>query len=484
MKKNWFEVDAAGLRQQLEGRRGIAALLLELLQNALDEDGVTTIEMVLTATPGKPEATFSVEDDSPNGFRDMSDAYTLFAPSYKKGEATKRGRFNVGEKLVLALCEEAVLTSTRGTVIFDRDGRRQTNAVRALGTKVVCRLRMTHADTAELDRLIGTVLIPPTCKARVTYNGAPLLARTPVAVLEGTLPTELAGADGVIRRSTRKTKVYVYEPRAGEAPTVYEMGLPVVEVEGKFHLDVGQKVPVNLERDNVPPSYLRALRVLTLNALHGKLEKDDFTAAWVADAVEDKRVEVAAVQSYLTAKHGADRVAVDVMDPDATRRAQAAGAVVVYGRSESPNVWEKAREGALIPPASARFGTKLESLDRAVSEDEWTVGIRNIAAYAKALAAAVLGLDLAVEVVDNPEASMSACYGHGHLKFNVGTLGASWFDRGPVVAVNDLLIHEFGHEFSGDHLSSAYYAALTNLGAKVVDLAIRRPEFFEPFWPA
>jgi hypothetical protein len=34
-----------------------------------------------------------------------------------------------------------------------------------------------------------------------------------------------------------------------------------------------------------------------------------------------------------------------------------------------------------------------------------------------------------------------------------------------------LLIHEFGHDYSGDHLSSQYHEALCRIGAKLFLLA-------------
>ena len=38
-----------------------------------------------------------------------------------------------------------------------------------------------------------------------------------------------------------------------------EMGIPVVPVDEnlRWHVDIGQKVPLNIERDNLTPSYLR-----------------------------------------------------------------------------------------------------------------------------------------------------------------------------------------------------------------------------------
>ena len=42
--------------------------------------------------------------------------------------------------------------------------------------------------------------------------------------------------------------------------------------------------------------------------------------------------------------------------------------------------------------------------------------------------------------------------------------------------MDSLLLHEFGHEYSGDHLSSDYHEALCKLGAGLKRLALKRPE--------
>jgi hypothetical protein len=54
-----------------------------------------------------------VDRRRPGRVRDLSHAFTLFAESVKKGDAEKRGRFNLGEKLVLALCDEATSRARR-----------------------------------------------------------------------------------------------------------------------------------------------------------------------------------------------------------------------------------------------------------------------------------------------------------------------------------------------------------------------------------
>ena len=101
---SYFAVDRVGLRK-LAFRHGAGWVVTELLQNALDEE-VSRVDIVFEPVPNKPLARLRVEDDSPDGFRELDHAYTLYAESYKKSDPGKRGRFNLGEKLVLAICEK------------------------------------------------------------------------------------------------------------------------------------------------------------------------------------------------------------------------------------------------------------------------------------------------------------------------------------------------------------------------------------------
>ena len=112
MTKNWFTVDKVGLGRQAE-QHSKGRLIGELVQNALDEVGVTKIDVTLALVPGRPLADLTVEDDSPEGFRDLSHAYTLFAESYKRDNPEQRGQYNFGEKLVLAVCERPASRTTR-----------------------------------------------------------------------------------------------------------------------------------------------------------------------------------------------------------------------------------------------------------------------------------------------------------------------------------------------------------------------------------
>src|SRR6187401_1293124 len=102
--KNWFDVDKQGLAKILE-RKGKEFALFELIQNTWDEPGVTKVSVTLDYQ-GRNKARLMVEDDAPEGFKDLSHAFTLFADSAKKTNPEQRGRFNLGEKLVLPIPDQ------------------------------------------------------------------------------------------------------------------------------------------------------------------------------------------------------------------------------------------------------------------------------------------------------------------------------------------------------------------------------------------
>ena len=113
--QQWFAVDKQGLAD-LVSSKGKVFILHELLQNAWDCPAVKQVDVDMVPVEGKPMINLTVTDDDPDGFKDLTHAYTLFAPSEKKSAPERRGRFNLGEKLVLSLCTSATISSTTGTV--------------------------------------------------------------------------------------------------------------------------------------------------------------------------------------------------------------------------------------------------------------------------------------------------------------------------------------------------------------------------------
>jgi hypothetical protein len=93
----------------------------------------------------------------------------------------------------------------------------------------------------------------------------------------------------------------------------------------------------------------------------------------------------------------------------------------------------------------------------------------------------LIGVEVVVSISNNPTVGEIATYARGsvgHVDFNMGRLGKKWFG-GPAVKIITLVIHEFAHQMSGNHLSEEYYDALTEIGAKMTMLALDHREILE-----
>jgi hypothetical protein len=470
---NWFEVDKQGLAKLLE-RKGKASAVFELIQNAWDQQ-VTNVRVSLLPVAGAPVCTLEVEDDDPDGFKDLSHAWTLFAESTKKDDATKRGRFNLGEKLVLALCSRAEIVSTTGGVVFDDGGRHRTTARRTAGSAFRGRIRMTRQEYLEASAGVYS-LIPP--EGIVTsFNGEILPPRNALLKFQVSLPTEVADGEGILRRTERVAEVAVYEPREGERSTLYELGIPVVEIDSKYHVDVRQKVPLNFERDGVTPAYLRRIRAELLNRTAALLTTEDLADdRWIRDAAGSDEVSAIAVGKVLDVRFGEKRVAYDPSDPEANKLAVSRGYVVVHGGAMSGEEWENAKAHDLILPAgqvtpSPKPYSDSGKLTDVVPPSEWSLEMVWAYAFARELAEKLIGKVPTVLFVRAGN-NFSACYSPGELHFNLNGLPAAYFKdvkaggEGRQRLV-ELLLHEFGHHYAKDHLSAEYHRALCTLGAKL-----------------
>lgn len=482
----WFEVDKKGLSKLLE-RKGLAFVLFELIQNAWDER-CSQVDVTLERIEGSKFVRLVVEDNHPAGFADLSHAFTLFAESSKKGDPEKRGRFDLGEKLVLALCREAEIASTTGTVRFDEAGRQMLRKKRDAGSCFTGVLRMTEAQRIACDAAVLQLLPPP--GVTTTYNGTPLVARAPVTTVAVTLPTEISDDEGVLRRTQRKTTVEVHEPLPGERATLYEMGLPVVETGDRWHLSIQQKVPLNLERDNVSPAYMARVRAAVLEHMSATLTTEEVNATWVRDAMNTHGDDLsdATVSRVVALRFGDKAVSFDPTDPEANSLAVSQGYRVVHGGNLSKQEWEAVRRaGALLPAGRVTPSPKpySDSPDarpqQMLDRDKWTPQIEDTVAFIARLSEALLATPVSVEVTSDITWPFLAAYGRGQMVLNLGRLGHKWFDRaaiGQPERINALILHELAHHFSGNHLSSEYHDALCALGAKMTRIALGHPSLF------
>jgi len=480
----WFEVDKEGLAKLLR-RKGLAFVLYELVQNAWDTKA-TEVCVGLEPIPGRPLTRLRVQDNDPDGFKFLNHGFVLYAESVKKGDPTKRGRFNLGEKLVLAACETAKLASTTGTIYFERTGpkkelnRRETREKLSAGSIFEAEIKMTRA---ELDEVLeaSKLLIPP---VHTTINGVKLPSRYTTRFFEGTLPTDVADEEGFLRRTSRKTQIRIYPQHESGVSYIYEMGIPVVETDFPWSIDINQKIPLNADRDNVTPAYRKALSVLTVNEMYDTLDREQASSPIVQEALESPDVLSEAVTTVVTQQFGAKRTAFDPSDPEANNQAMAQGYAIIHGGSYTKAQWENIRKAQAAAPSGQMFPTpKPYNPDgdpaKIFPESEWTPGMQEVARYCQVMAQHLMDANIEVTMEKERAQPYGANYGSRHLTFNVLRLGKNWFDlKNNFQGVNDLMLHEFGHHYESNHLDARYYKALTRLGAKLTQLALTRPEVF------
>lgn len=478
--RKWIDVDLHGLRRILE-RRGKEFAIYELVQNAWDENARSVHIKLSHPRDGKSELT--VLDDSPEGFRNLADAYTLYAESYKKSDPEKRGVFNAGEKFVLALCEEAFVQTTSGTVFFSKEGREETTKRRVTGSEFSGTLRLTIAEWEQMCNA-AMRLIPP---VKTSFNGQVIPNRKPLIEFETVLSTIIADGRGYLRRSSRKTRVRVFEAFSGEIPTLYEMGIPVVETGDKWHVDVQQKVPVNLDRDNVTPGYLRSLRVAVLNAMADHLTKEDASRTWVREAAGDDRATSDALRRVLDLRFGDRRVTYDPSDQEANMIAVSRGYTVIAPGSLSGDEWKNVKAHELSLPAGqvtpspkpfSETGGPLKLLEH----DDLTPGMLGFEKYSNILADLLLGHPVSVKFANDVGWPFGGCYGSTTLTVNVGSVGKRWFEGSWCQRIyhwTGFLLHEFAHEYVSNHLTEDFHKTCCRLGAKLAQNIIERSDLFK-----
>lgn len=488
---NWFAVSRSGLAKLLH-RRSAEWIVHELLQNAWDTRA-TTVEVTIVREGSTVRIV--VADDDPQGFADLSHAYTMYGESPKKADPTRRGRFDRGDKLVLARCQSAEIASTTGTIRFDSKGRHRLRRKLAAGSRFTGELRMTQEEFEACLR--GAWQSIPPRDIATLVNGVPLPVRAPLHTIPATLPTEFAGADGVLHRTARQTSIEVYEPRPGETPTLYEMGLPVVETHDRFHYSVQQRVPLSTDRDNVTPAYLSKVRALVLEHLAEQLDEQDANETWVKDAMQTHGADLPGpvVERVLDLRFGEKKVAFDVSDIEANARAVAAGYTVVYGSQMSREEWDAARRTGTLPPAGRVTPTPQPFTEggkplRLIERGEQTAAMKSFVVYIERIGSRLLASDLPHDMPASFRAGLScsltadrgwrfaAAYEDRHLIVNWSHIGTAW-TTGDRYRVNDLLLHEIAHHLGSSHLSEAYYMALSHFGAKLTELALEEPALFE-----
>jgi len=482
---NWFEVSPNGLRKTLS-QKDKFFLITETVSNAWDAEGCTRVDITLTKPDEHGFSWLTAVDNAPKGFTDISHAYLMYAESEKKDKANKRGRFNAGEKDVIAMSVEAKLTTVTGQILFNSDGTRTEGTEKtAVGSTLTAKIPLT---LEEYEHVITQAkrLIPPNNIA--TYvNGVHVASRRAAGVFDASLPTPLADREGFVRNVERPCRVKLFNPLPGEQAYIYEMGIPIVELgDDLWHIDVQQKVPLSRDRDNVNPAYLRKVQAAVLAAKVDTLTPEETQLSWVNAAAGAPETKDEVVKKVLTTRYeGKEMVLPDRNDAGATREAQSHGAVVLE-RTLTGDFRKRAKDlknadgSEFIALASKKYATLHEQIDSdEVPEEQWSQSTREYVSFIERVAPLLLddGQRIRVKIIDNDDEKVRGC-----LRWQSGVMLVNLAFHNTEDAVGNLylLIHEMAHAsvHNNDHLSFAFYKTVTKVGAKLAQLAIERPGLF------
>ena len=499
MKNSWLEIDKDGLSKTL-GQKDKVFLLTEMVSNAWDED-ITQVEVSLTRPDENGFSWLRVTDNSPTGWADLSHSHTMFAESVKKGKSDKRGRFNAGEKDVLALAIEAKLTTVKGQVLFNEDGTRtEGTETREVGSEFAGKFRLTVEEYEHICNH-AKLLIPPK-EITTLFNGSPITHRKPAGTFTEVLPIPLADREGVMRNTERKAKVNLYNRLPGEVAMIYEMGIPIVELgDDLWHVNVMQKVPLSRDRDNVNPAYLRKIRVGVLNVKFKELNDDETAAAaWVRDAVSSPKSSDTAVKHIMTTRFGKKHVSRDVRDKGSAKEAVSQGHNVIEGGALTREEWKrykaiKDESGESVLKTSAQVAPTDFEIDVPASAiippGSWTPAMKHYAGLIEEAGLLLINTPVVAQFIDDAENHIQGCF-HKEFRgdrskkgykriFGVITVNLAYHNPGNPFDNYQLLLHELAHNTlqNNDHLDKLFYDTVTDLGAKLAILTLAQPKLFD-----
>jgi len=466
-KRNWFAVDVDGLAQ-LQAGRPKWHVVRELVQNAFDEK-VSNVSLVLHRNGRTTEIV--VQDDCPEGFKDLSDAFTLFGETYKRSDPTKRGRFNLGEKQAIAQAKSATIQTTKGTIIFSEFERRTTRQKREAGSEI----RLTMVCKAEEHQEMlqqAKRFIPP---AGVSYaiNGQAVVPPPVWKRFDANALKTVDMVDGALSQTYRCAEIRLYESN-GDGSWLYELGIPVLKINCRWSVDVQQKIPLAMDRDSVRDDYLADVYAQVLNHTIEEVKPEESSEAWIRAGAGHFEVKPETVKTLVQRRFGEKICSFSPGDKRANDEAIANGYRVIHGNDLSHSEWDQIRRAEAIHSATSLFGlTPGDAKSIEPTED-----MLRVLELAKRIAKRTLGINIVVEFIEMPDSAGIAWYGNRTLKFTVNLLPQDWFADPTAAKVIDLIIHELGHEH-GTHTERAYLDTLTRIGGELVSIALNEPEFFQ-----
>ena len=465
--KTWFDVSKEGLKALQLGKPK-HYVLRELIQNAWDEN---IKECIVDCNYDKRRIILSVTDDSPEGFLDIKDSFTLFNHTRKRKDPQKRGRFNLGEKQAFAVCDSATISTTTGTILFDKTGRSQSTKKRESGSQIKVIFKASKKEYEEMLTVVSQYLVPKGIIFKV--NGQIYDYKKPDYNAEAVLTTEIED-NLILKRTKRKTAIYIHQKQ--EQAYLYEMGIPVQKIDCDYDIDIQQKIPLGVDRESVLPSFLKEIFTIVLNTTYEHVETKDSSNLWIRTGMTGKDIIPEAVKNIITKRFG-DKVLVgNPFDRNSNDEAISEGYEVLRATAMSKDEWDVVKKHSPIESTTTMFGKGFTDATTITNLSHEQIIVKELA---QRIAQRFMGITLKVIFLESPTATVVADYSTKVLRFNVSKLPNDFFEQ-PInnPKVYNLLLHELGHH-NGQHTEKSYHQLITKLAGELIVEAMTNPTFFK-----
>lgn len=452
MTQKRFDIDTRGFMLQMMELKPFR-IVQEIISNSFDEDSVSKISCeIKAASPRIIE--IRIEDDG-DGFIDISEAYTLFARSKKRNNPKKRGRFNLGEKQFFAIAKDGFIESGSTRIDFKEDTRTTTEIPKRKGVLIFGRMQWKSEEIVDILRTLGKLMVPE--DKILEINNTKVKSRKSIRTIKNViLPTVAEGENYVLTRVDRPTEIILYKVEANEKPWLYELGIPVQELDMGvlWHLDVQQKIHMPPTRTNVSSSYLKKLHIHLVNNTYDLLNAEESVNKFVSNGLSGATKQ--SFDGIMLKRYGTTNISVESsVDYRANEKALESGAVFLRNGDLDGETRRHGEELGSIYYAGEKFQTKFTfGSGGTVKESDQTRFVRKVI---QMVALDTIQTEIAVEFADEPDTDEVASLGMLGMRINLSKISLKEWNEFSARVVG-VVIHELSHQKYGNNDGHAHFS--------------------------
>jgi hypothetical protein len=277
--------------------------------------------------------------------------------------------------------------------------------------------------------------------------------------------------------------VRLYKVRQGEQAVLYEKGLPVVDLECEWHVDVQQKVPLNTERNNVSHAYQKAIYVAVVNAMCEVIPEENAATNWVQTAISDNRISDEAVKTLATKQFGTKFCLASTTDSGSDKEAVSHEYKVIPRNAlnkDQKRIFKRVGIGmASDQVENGKFKKDADLSGEVVPTEELESAEHEFEKFIMVVSPRLIEHEVTVQFIDDAGVPIEGCTQWRKNSY-VFTVNLAHHDCNDWLANLELVLHELAHHKvqNNDHLKQLFYDTVTELGAKMTRLALEEPELF------